>query len=480
MDEVAVYNTALSAGQIAAQYQATSEPSYYYYTVKAVNASGSSAASNEAAALNYPTVSTGLAATPVSASQIDLSWTASSGAISGYNIYRGTTPGGENYSTPINGGTLVTTTTYSDTTANYTSSVLNDNPAGYYLMNETAGTTAVNIGNAGAAGNGAYSAVTLNQPGPSLTGMADTSAFLGGPSAPSSMTVGGLTLGNSYTVEMWIDDTVPWSSQGMAYLAGRGGPAGYDTIGVVGSALGAYTGQLIIFNGASYSIGPDVVTMNAWHDVAYTRSGNNVAVYLDGTLEISITLSANYGSSSAIVVGVRPDNNWYFTGNMDEVAVYNTALSAGQIAAQYQATSEPSYYYYTVKAVNASGSSAASNEAAALNYPTVSTGLAATPVSASQIDLSWTASSGAISGYNIYRGTTPGGENYSTPINGGTLVTTTTYSDTTASSGTTYYYTVKAVNASGSSVASKESDPLTYPAAPTSLARQRLPPRRST
>ena len=215
----------------------------YYYIIEAVTASGSSTASNEINAMTYPTVSTGLAATPVSASQIDLSWTASSGAISGYNIYRGTTPGGENYSTPINGGTLVTTTTYSDTTANYTSSVLNNNPAGYYLMNETAGTTAVNIGSARAAGNGVYSGITLNQSGPSLSGMADASALFGGPSAPSSMTVGGLTLGSSYTVEMWIDDTVPWSSQGMAYLAGRGGPAGYDTIGVVGSASARIRGN---------------------------------------------------------------------------------------------------------------------------------------------------------------------------------------------------------------------------------------------
>ena len=31
--------------------------------------------------------------------------------------------------------------------------------------------------------------------------MADASAFFGGPGAPSSMTVGGLSLGNDYTVE---------------------------------------------------------------------------------------------------------------------------------------------------------------------------------------------------------------------------------------------------------------------------------------
>ena len=71
------------------------------------------------------------------------------------------------------------------------------------------------------------------------------------------------------------------------------------------------------------------------------------------------------------------------------------------------------------------------------------------PASTTQINFSWTASGGTVNGYNVYRGTTPGGES-SSPLNGGTLVTTTAYSDTTAAAGTTYYYTVKAVNASGS------------------------------
>ena len=78
------------------------------------------------------------------------------------------------------------------------------------------------------------------------------------------------------------------------------------------------------------------------------------------------------------------------------------------------------------------------------------------PFSTTQINLSWTAPSGAISGYNVYRGTTPGGENYASPINGGALVAATSYNDASAVAGVAYYYTVEAVNASGSSAASSE------------------------
>ena len=56
-----------------------------------MNVSGSSLASTEAHALTYPDAPTGLVATAVSTTQINLTWTAPSGTIIGYNILRGTT-----------------------------------------------------------------------------------------------------------------------------------------------------------------------------------------------------------------------------------------------------------------------------------------------------------------------------------------------------------------------------------------------------
>jgi fibronectin type 3 domain-containing protein len=58
------------------------------------------------------------------------------------------------------------------------------------------------------------------------------------------------------------------------------------------------------------------------------------------------------------------------------------------------------------------------------------------------VDLSWTASAGAV-GYNIYRGTVSGGPY--TIINS-SLDATTTYIDSTVVSGQTYYYVTTAVN----------------------------------
>jgi fibronectin type 3 domain-containing protein len=60
------------------------------------------------------------------------------------------------------------------------------------------------------------------------------------------------------------------------------------------------------------------------------------------------------------------------------------------------------------------------------------------------VDLSWTASTSIVVGYNVYRGTQSGGPY--TKINS-SLNATTAYTDSTVQSGTTYYYVVTAVDA---------------------------------
>src|SRR5208283_874832 len=93
--------------------------------------------------------------------------------------------------------------------------------------------------------------------------------------------------------------------------------------------------------------------------------------------------------------------------------------------------------------------------------PIAPTGLTATAGNAS-VKLSWTASAGATS-YNVYRGTTAGGESTTALATG---ITATSYTDTTASNGTIYYYKVAAVNAGGTSPLSSEVSATPEPSAP--------------
>jgi hypothetical protein len=77
--------------------------------------------------------------------------------------------------------------------------------------------------------------------------------------------------------------------------------------------------------------------------------------------------------------------------------------------------------------------------------PYAASGLIATLSNNTNVNLSWTAGSGATS-YNLYRAAESGGEPTNPVITG---ITGTTYTDTNLNSGTTYYYQVVAVNGSG-------------------------------
>jgi len=88
--------------------------------------------------------------------------------------------------------------------------------------------------------------------------------------------------------------------------------------------------------------------------------------------------------------------------------------------------------------------------------PTPPTGVTASPISANQVDLSWTGSAG-VTGYNIKRSVTAGGP-YTALASG---IAQTTYTDTGLAAATTYYYVVSATNTSGESVNSAQASATT-------------------
>jgi hypothetical protein len=70
-----------------------------------------------------------------------------------------------------------------------------------------------------------------------------------------------------------------------------------------------------------------------------TRSDSYINLYINGTLippqseSATNGQSADYGSTSAAVLGGRSslDNQYFFKGIIDEVRIYNRALSSDEI-----------------------------------------------------------------------------------------------------------------------------------------------------
>jgi hypothetical protein len=170
---------------------------------------------------------------------------------------------------------------------------------------------------------------------------------------------------------------------------------------------------------------------------------------------VTITWTTNEPSTSQVDYG--PTTSYGSTTPLDSTLV--TAHSVTLIGLTSNAT-----YNFRVRSSDAVGNEAISANATFIidtAAPSIPTGLTATAISSSQINLSWTASTDnvAVTGYQVLRG----GIVIAT-------VATTSYSNTGLTTGTNYVYTVKAVDAAGNASAESTS------ANATTLASDTTPP----
>jgi len=170
------------------------------------------------------------------------------------------------------------------------------------------------------------------------------------------------------------------------------------------------------------------------------------------------TLTANFSNiDDQYVTGGEVVENWGTDGvdnnddgHTDEPAEQGVYVISYLISA-VNGRSDGSYSV-PVTATDAASNSATSSITLTLNNtaPPAPTGLSATALVGGSIKLTWTASSPEtnVSQYNIYRATTSGGQDYSSPtytVSAGI----TTYTDTATTDGVTYYYVVRAQDAVG-------------------------------
>ncbi len=129
-------------------------------------------------------------------------------------------------------------------------------------------------------------------------------------------------------------------------------------------------------------------------------------------------------------------------------------VSVGTTTYTDSATTDGVTYYYVVRAQsNAGHIETNTNEAIATadaTPPPSPSNLTAAPISGDGVQLTWTASSPEtdVSQYNIYRATSPGAQDFSSPTYT-VSVGISSYKDSAAAQGQTYYYVVRAQDAAG-------------------------------
>jgi len=203
----------------------------------------------------------------------------------------------------------------------YENAILSYEPAGYWPLTETSGTTTTDLtGN----NDGTYINCQLGQPGlPDSEGIGtNSSVYFSGDEAyvdiPGS---GNLNIEGPVTVIQWIQ-----------------APVGGDTtfVTTLGHSDDSY--RLDVVPQAHFACpAPDVVDETPlndgkWHMLAGVFDGSTEYLYVDGYLAASVAETGFPFSDDDVWIGGAPDyGDRFFTGNICQVAIIPSALEASDI-----------------------------------------------------------------------------------------------------------------------------------------------------
>lgn len=339
-----------------------------------------------------------------------------------------------------------------------------------YSFDEGTGTTAGDSsgnGNTGTIANATWAAAGKYGKALSFNG---TNARVSIPSSAS------LNLTTGMTLEAWVNPSVSraswgdiiWKADALYFLEGTSTNGGRPAGGAK-NASGTWTD----------AYGPSALPVNTWTHLAATYDGSFVRLYVNG---IQVTATARTGnllsSTQPLFIGGNTLYGYYFAGMIDDVRVYNRALTQTEIQNDMNrpvAGAAPPLSScdlngdsvvnsadvtlavdMTIGAAPCTATLVGANVCnaalvqqivnSALGGPCGTAGTPAPPV-ARTVTLTWTASvSSGVTGYRVFRGTVSGGPyTQITP----SPVTGVSYVDATVESGRTYYYVVTAVDAAG-------------------------------
>lgn len=349
-----------------------------------------------------------------------LQWAPSSGTVTGYNVYRGTSPTNASTFVKLN-STALTSTSYLDTTA----------PAGvtsYYRI------TAVN-GSAESQGTGAMAAAV--------------------PAAPTTLAATAIAAGQ-------VQLTWTASAGNVTYRVEREavGASGFVEIasGVTGSKFTdnttqgstTYVYQIRAENGSGLSPYSSSATATTPVAVPPSAPANLAAGTVTGS-QITLNWAAATGTVTAYHIERQGPGDAGFVeiaGNVSSTTYTDKSVQPGAV------------YSYRVRAENTGAMSGYSNVLNVTTPPSAPTGLTVTQSSGGLL-LSWQASTGTVTDYHIERK----GPSDASFVEIAANVTNTTFYDMSGAPLTAYVYRVRAENAGGfSSYVTSAS--VTTPAAP--------------
>ena len=238
-----------------------------------------------------------------------------------------------------------------------------------------------------------------------------------------------LDLSSGMTLEAWVR---PSKLGGWRTVVFKERPAGSCTGCSAIRAGRVRLGQVDI-GGERNAVGTSALPLNAWSHLATTFDGAVVRLFVNGVQAGSLPVSGSMAASSGVLrIGGNGIWSEWFAGLIDEVRVYNRALSATEIQQDMQRPV----------------SGPAPPRPPDTTPPSAPSGLTSSSTVGSAT-LNWAASTDnvGVARYNVHRSTTPG----FTPATANRIgqPSAASFVDSGLAAGTYYYYRVTAEDAAG-------------------------------
>lgn len=220
--------------------------------------------------------------------------------------------------------------------------MLADSPVSYWRLGERSGTTAGDSGPGGSPGAIA-GGVTLGAAG-ALAGDPDAAmTFDGAMGYIAVPDKADLDPTGDLTVEAWARPAALGATQTVVHKGDGTDDSGWQ-YRLSLSSSNHWRGAVYV-GGTAYEVtDPDTVSAGQWYHLVLTRSGSTLTLYVNGaavaTTAAPGALNATTGLLAIGRTGSFASPSWAtysFSGTIDEVAVYDHALTAGRVQAHYAA-----------------------------------------------------------------------------------------------------------------------------------------------
>jgi len=211
---------------------------------------------------------------------------------------------------------------------------------GYWGLDETSGTTASD--KTGYGNTGTYvNSPTLNvAPPEALTFPSRAVTFNGTNQYVSVENNANIALTSTISVTAWIKVTNNLPQQQILSKYNIISPYQGYAMGL--SIRNLNTGWLDWWDGTAWRTSNTVIPNNTWTHVVVTQSGTEIKFYVNGSSVVTVT-GANIPANSinAAIGSISGGGGGFFNGSMDDVRIYNRALTSGEISGLYAGSIQP-------------------------------------------------------------------------------------------------------------------------------------------